>query len=53
MDKRAICISVIVEDPSTLVKVSEQFSRTLSGLAMDGVYGNVYIYDPTEEDEEE
>lgn len=49
MDKRTICISVDTDDPTILATVSEQFVRTLAGLAMDGVYGNVYIYDPTED----
>ena len=52
MDKRTICISIDTDDPVILGRVSEQFARALAGLAMDGVYGTVYIYDPTEDDEE-
>lgn len=53
MDTRTICVSIDTDDPVILGRVSEQFARTLAGLAMDGVYGNVYIYDPTEDLEED
>ena len=53
MDKRTVCISIDTDDPAIMAKVSELFARTLAGLAMDGVYGNVYIYDPTEDLEDD
>lgn len=46
---------VDASDPSTMLKVSEIFSRTLAGLAMDDIYGTIYINEETFEefDEEE
>lgn len=52
MKPRIVSLDVVTEDPNTMAKVSEQFARTLAGLAMEGVYGTIYIYDP-EEDEED
>lgn len=53
MKTKTVAISVDVGDPATMAKVSEQFARTLAGLAMDGLYGNVYIYDALEDLEED
>lgn len=36
-----------------MAKVSEQFARTLAGLAMDDLYGNLYIYDALEDLEDD
>lgn len=53
MDTRTVCVSIDTDDPATLAKVSEQFARTLAGLAMEGVYGTVYIFDPAEDLEDD
>lgn len=52
MEPHIVSMDVVTNDPSTMAKVSEQFARTLAGLAMEGVYGTLYIYDP-EKDEED
>lgn len=52
MKKHSVALMIDVEDPSSMAKVSEQFARTLSGLAMEELYGSLYIYEAFEEDEE-
>lgn len=53
MRTKTVAISVDTDDPTVMAKVSEQFARTLAGLAMEGLYGNLYIYDALEDEEED
>ena len=55
MKQLSISVVVSIDDPSSLAKVSEQFARTLAGLAMDDIFGSMFIDDDYfgEEDDEE
>lgn len=53
LKSKTVALTVDVDDPMVLAKVSEQFARALAGLAMDDLYGNIYIYDSLEDFEEE
>ena len=53
MKTKTVAISVDVDDPTIMAKVSEQFARTIAGLAMDGLYGTLYIYDSLEDLEDD
>lgn len=43
MKDLTVTLSIDVDDPLVMAKVSESFARTLAGLAMEGIFGMLYI----------